>query len=128
METFFLFSALWSYRVYYVYGTLALVLAILTIVTACVSVVATYALLNAAEDWRWPWFSFGTGASVGGWVFAYAGHYFVTKTRMSGLFQTAFFFGHSAMLCLGLAGAMGAVGHLAASAFVRRIYRGVKCD
>ena len=128
VEVFFLFSALFSHRVYYVFGTLALVLFLLTCVTACVSVVATYTLLNAAEDWRWQWFSFGTGASVGFWVFAYSVHYFLFKTRMSGLFQTAFYFGHVAMLCVGLGGAMGSVAHLAAGAFVRAIYRGVKCD
>lgn len=81
-----------------------------------------------AEDYRWPWTSFGCGASVGGWVFAYSAHYFLTKTRMSGLFQTAFFFGHTAIFCVGLGLAMGAVAHLAAGVFVRKIYRGVKAD
>lgn len=127
MEAFFLLSAIFSHKVYYVYGTLALVLALLTAVTTCVAVVATYLSLQA-ENHAWQWLSFGTGASVGGWVFLYAAFYFVTKTRMSGLFQTAFFFGHTAILCLGLGAAMGAVAHLAAGAFVKKIYRGVKCD
>jgi len=50
-------------------------------------------------------------------------HYYAFKTRMSGLFQTAFYFGYTAMFCLGLALMCGAVGHWAASGFVRTIYR-----
>jgi hypothetical protein len=30
-------------------------------------------------------------------------HYYAFKTRMSGLFQTAFYFGYTAMFCLALA-------------------------
>lgn len=89
------------------------------------------------------------------------------KTRMSGFFQTAFYFGYTAMACFGKGGGRftrgrrargwrwrspwpptrtppltppilntlpglalmtGAVGYWAASAFVRTIYRQVKCD
>jgi transmembrane 9 superfamily protein 3 len=49
---YFLFSSLWAAKVYYVYGFLFLVVLILWIVTACITVVAGYFLLNA-EDHRW---------------------------------------------------------------------------
>lgn len=62
------------------------------------------------------------------YVFLYALHYFMFKTKMTGLLQTAFYFGYSAMFCLGLALTCGAVGYIAAAAFVRTIYRNVKCD
>lgn len=65
---------------------------------------------------------------MGAWVFAYSVHYYWTKTRMSGLFQCAFFFGHTAIFCIGLGLAMGAVGHISSQIFVRKIYRGVKAD
>jgi len=61
-------------------------------------------------------------------VFVYAVHYFFMKTKMTGFFQTCFYFGYTAMLCLGLAILCGAIGYLASAAFVRRIYRSIKCD
>jgi hypothetical protein len=61
------FTSIWSYKVYYVYGFFLLVFCILTIVTSCVTVVGTYFLLNA-ENWRWQWTSFCGAASVSAYV------------------------------------------------------------
>jgi transmembrane 9 superfamily protein 3 len=47
---------------------------------------------------------------------------------MTGFFQTCFYFGYTAMACLGLGLLCGAVGYMAASSFVRTIYRVVKVD
>jgi hypothetical protein len=55
-------------------------------------------------------------------------HYFVFKTHMTGLLQTAFYFGYTAMFCAGLSLMCGAVGYWGAAGFVRTIYRNVKCD
>lgn len=104
-----------------------LVFCILLVVTVCVTIVGTYFLLNA-ENYHWQWTSFGLAASTAGYVFAYSVHYFLTKTHMTGFFQTAFYFGYTAMFCAGLGLMTGAVGFWAASTFVRTIYRNVKCD
>ena len=45
-------------QVYYVYGFMLLVALILMIVTASVTIVGTYFLLNA-ENYHWQWTSFG---------------------------------------------------------------------
>ena len=37
------------------------------------------------------------------YVFLYSVYYFYMKTKMSGFFQTVFYFGYMAMFCLGLA-------------------------
>ena len=116
-----------SRQVYYVYGFMLLVFAIMVVVTACVAVVGTYFLLNA-ENYHWQWTSFSMAASTAGYVALYAAHYYLFKTRMSGLLQTAFYFGYTAMACLALGLMTGAVGYWAAGAFVRTIYRQVKCD
>ena len=47
---------------------------------------------------------------------------------MTGFFQTAYYFGYTAIVCLGLSLMGGAVGHGTAAGFVRTIYRQVKCD
>lgn len=62
------------------------------------------------------------------YVFLYSIHYFFAKTKMTGFFQTAFYFGYTAMFCLGLGTMCGALGYLGSSVFVRRIYRNIKCD
>eukprot|EP00878_Enallax_costatus_P020814 GHUV01022014.1.p1 GENE.GHUV01022014.1~~GHUV01022014.1.p1 ORF type:complete len:431 (+),score=66.41 GHUV01022014.1:154-1446(+) len=127
IEMYFIFTSFWNYKVYYVYGFMLLVFLILLIVTACVTIVGTYFLLNA-ENYHWQWTSFGMAASTALYVFLYSVHYFVFKTHMTGFFQTCFYFGYTAIFCVGLALMCGALGFWAASAFIRTIYRNVKCD
>lgn len=112
---------------YYVYGFMLLVFVMLVVVTVCSTVVATYFLLNA-ENYHWQWTSFYSAASTSVYVFLYAIHYFVHKTRMSGFFQTAFYFGYTLMFTMGLGIMCGAVGYLGSSIFIRQIYSVVKCD
>lgn len=127
IEMYFVFTSFWNYKVYYVYGFFLLIFLILLIVTICVTIVAIYFLLNA-ENYQWHWTAFGAGASTGIYVFLYSVHYFVDKTQMTGFFQTSFYFGYTAIFCIGLGVMCGAVGYLGATAFVRRIYRNIKCD
>ncbi|KAL4541378.1 hypothetical protein Ndes2437B_g05748 [Nannochloris sp. 'desiccata'] len=127
IEMYFVFTSFWNYKVYYVYGFFLLVFLILLAVTLCATVVATYFLLNA-ENYQWHWTAFGAGASTSLYVFLYSIHYFLVKTKMTGFFQTSFYFGYTAMFCIGLGIMCGAVGYLGAAAFVKRIYRNIKCD
>ena len=46
IEMYFVFTAFWHYKYYYVYGFLLLVYGILLIVTACVTIVSTYFLVS----------------------------------------------------------------------------------
>nr|CAN77106.1 hypothetical protein VITISV_037096 [Vitis vinifera] len=114
-------------EVYYVYGFMLLVFMILMIVTVCVTIVGTYFLLNA-ENYHWQWTSFFSAASTAFYVYFYSIYYYYMKTKMSGFFQTSFYFGYTLMLCLGLGILCGAVGFLGSNLFVRRIYRNIKCD
>lgn len=88
-------------QVYYVYGFMLLVFLILIIVTVCVTIVGTYFLLNA-ENYHWQWTSFFSAASTAVYVYFYSIYYFYVKTKMSGFFQTSFYFGYTMMFCLGL--------------------------
>jgi len=126
IEIYFIFTSFWNYKVYYVYGFMLLVLILLIMVTSCISICGTYFLLNA-ENWKWQWTSFGMAASTSLYAFLYAIHFF-SKTKMTGLFQTAFYFGYTTMFTLGLALICGSVGYFAAETFVHRIFRNVKCD
>jgi len=127
IEMYFIFTSFWAYKIYYVYGFMLLVFVILLIVTVCVTIVCTYFLLNA-EDYRWQWTSFFAAASTAGYVYIYSIYYFIFKTKMYGLFQTAFYFGHMALFSLGLGIMCGTVGYVGSSYFVRKIYSTVKID
>jgi transmembrane 9 superfamily protein 3 len=127
IELYLVFTSFWGYKLYYVYGFMLLVFVILVVVTACVSVVCTYFLVSA-EDHRWAWTSFWQGASTAAYVFLYAVYFYFMKTKMTGFFMFAFYFTYMLMLCFGIAILCGTVGYLAASTFIRRIYRNVKTD
>lgn len=127
IETYFVFTSIWNYKVYYVYGFFLLVFLILSIVTLCVTIVGTYFLLNA-ENYHWQWTAFNGAASVAGYVYLYSVYYFLFKTKMTGFFQTCFYFGYTAMFCLALGIMCGAIGYVGSNSFVRRIYRNIKCD
>ena len=104
-----------------------LVFVILIIVTLCVSIVSSYFLLNA-EDWRWPWMSFMSAASTGGYVFLYGFYYFMAKTKMRGFFQIMFYFGYTGLSCVGLGIMCGTIGYLGSANFVYIIYSNIKSD
>ncbi|CAF0945674.1 unnamed protein product [Adineta ricciae] len=126
IEMYFIFTSFWAYKIYYVYGFMLLVFLILAVVTVCVTIVATYFLLNA-EDYRWQWTSFLAGASSSMYVYLYAIYYFFFKTKMYGMFQIVFYFGYMALFSLGLGIMCGTFGFIGTQAFVRKIYT-IKID
>ena len=54
----------------------------------------TYVLLNA-ENSHWRWVSFGSGASIGIYLFIYCVNFYLFKTEMNGIVQAAYFFAES---------------------------------
>lgn len=127
IEMYFIFTSFWTFKIYYVYGFMLLVFFIAIAVTVCVTIVCTYILLNA-EDYRWQWTSFLTGASTSLYVYLYSFYYFFFKTKMYGLFQTTFYFGHMALFSLALGIMCGAIGYVGTNAFVRKIYSTIHID
>lgn len=135
-----MFTSFWHYKYYYVYGFMLLVFVILIIVSICVTIVSTYFLLNA-EDYRWYWSSYLSSASTAVYVFLYSIYYFLAKTKMTGFFQTAFYFGYMSVFCLALGilcGTLfpqqrpldqhahrhaGSIGFWGTSVFVHKIYQ-----
>lgn len=127
IEMYFIFTSFWAYKIYYVYGFMLLVFFILIIVTMCVTIVCTYFLLNA-EDYRWQWTSFLSAGSTSIYVYLYSIYYFFFKTKMYGLFQTAFYFEYMALFSLALGIMCGTLGYMGSSIFVQKIYATVKID
>ena len=104
-----------------------LVYLILVIVTVCTTIVAIYFLLNA-ENYQWQWISFTASGSTACYIFLYSVYYFFMKTKMSGFFQTWFYFSYMLLFCLALGIMCGTLGYTGCSMFVRRIYRNIKSD
>jgi transmembrane 9 superfamily protein 3 len=127
IEMYFIFTSFWAYKIYYVYGFMLLVFLILIIVTICVTIVCTYFLLNA-EDYRWQWTSFLAAGSTSIYVYLYSIYYYLFKTKMSGMFQTSFYFSYMALMSLVLGIMCGTLGFAGSNIFVRKIYRNVKID
>lgn len=127
IELYYIFASVWSLKVYTIYSILFVVFCILLVVTAFITIALTYFQL-AAEDHRWWWRSFLCGGSTGIFVYGYALYYFVSRSDMSGLMQTAFYFGYNFIVCWALFLMLGFVGWRASLLFVRRIYRAIKCE
>lgn len=93
IEMYFMFTAFWSYKFYYVYGFVLLVYCIMTLVTISTTIVAIYFILNA-ENYHWQWIALGAAGSSSVYVYLYSIFYFYYKTQMTGLLQVAFYFGY----------------------------------
>ncbi|KAK3123155.1 hypothetical protein QOZ80_8AG0624890 [Eleusine coracana subsp. coracana] len=128
IELFFIMSSLWLGRVYYVFGFLLVVMALLVAVCAEVSVVITYVGL-CVEDWRWWWRAFFASGSVAIYVLAYALHYLVFDLHsLAGPVSAALYVGYSLLMALAVMLATGAVGLAASFCFVHYLFSTVKLD
>eukprot|EP00013_Stygamoeba_regulata_P006305 CAMPEP_0177630598 /NCGR_PEP_ID=MMETSP0447-20121125/1296_1 /TAXON_ID=0 /ORGANISM="Stygamoeba regulata, Strain BSH-02190019" /LENGTH=583 /DNA_ID=CAMNT_0019132015 /DNA_START=146 /DNA_END=1897 /DNA_ORIENTATION=- len=127
IEIYFVFTSVWHYKFYYIYGVLMIVFLLLVIVTVCTNVVSTYFLLNW-EDYRWHWHSYWSGASTSLYIILYSIYYYFNKTEMTGALQATFYFGYMLMFSLTVGLVCGAIAYVASSVFVRRIYRNIKVD
>lgn len=126
-ELFYVFSSMWSLKVYTVFSVLFVVFVILLLVTSLVSMTATYVLLNA-EDPRWWWQSWANGAAVGIYIYAYSIWYWYVKSGLSGSLQAVFYYGYSAIVAYALALMLGYVSFRSSLTFVRVIFARVKVE
>ncbi|XP_052165103.1 transmembrane 9 superfamily member 11-like [Oryza glaberrima] len=128
IELLFIMSSLWLGRVYYVFGFLLVVMALLVAVCGEVSVVLTYMGL-CVEDWRWWWRAFFASGSVAAYTLGYAVYYLVFDLHsLSGPVSAALYVGYSLLMALAVMLATGAVGLAASFAFVYYLFSAVKLD
>ncbi|XP_044722067.1 endomembrane protein 70 domain-containing protein [Hirsutella rhossiliensis] len=129
IELLFVFQSVWQDKsgYYYMFGFLAVVLAILMVTVAEVTVVTVYVQL-CAENYHWWWQSFLVGGGSAVWVFGYCVWYYLFKLHISGFVSSMLFFTYSFMACCVYGLLTGTVGFLSAYAFVRRIYGAIKVD
>ncbi|CAL8398310.1 unnamed protein product [Arctogadus glacialis] len=127
VELYYIFATVWGREHYTLYGILLCVFAILLSVGACISVALTYFLLSG-EDYRWWWRSVLSAGSTGLFIFVYSVFYYRNRSSMSGLVQSAEFFGYSLLTALVFSLMLGTVSFWASLTFIRYIYRSLKMD
>jgi len=127
IEMYFIFTAFWSYKFYYVYGMTMLMYIILVLVVICTTIVTTYFILNS-ENHHWQWIAYYSAGSTAGYIFLYSLFYFFFRTQMTGLLQISHYFGYMTLFCISIFFMCGTIGHWGASVFVRKIYSSVKLD
>ena len=120
-----LFWNVWEYKLYCVYGFGLIVFVMLVLISGGTAIIITYYLLTV-EDYRWPWVSFlGAGSSVG-YMFVFIMNCLESRTQWSGGLEESVRFGYIGLACLCFFLVFGAVGHLAASLFLRHVYTYLK--
>jgi transmembrane 9 superfamily protein 2/4 len=128
IEIFFILTAVWLNRYYYVFGFLMLVFFILALTCAEITVVMVYFQL-CAEDYRWWWRSFLTSGSCGGYLFLYSIFYFFTSSlRMTSFVPILLYFGYMGLLSYIFFVMTGTIGFMVSFWFVRTIYGSIKVD
>jgi hypothetical protein len=126
IELHYVFNSVWGSKVYTLYGILSLAALMVAFVGMAVVILFTYFHLNA-EDYRWWWRSYLSGASVSLFYLAFCVYYYFS-TNMTGILQTSFFFLYSSLAAYAIALVMGSLGFLAAMKFVFYIYAQMKSD
>jgi transmembrane 9 superfamily protein 2/4 len=128
VETFFLITSAWMGFFYYLFSFLGVCLLLTAVINAEISVLCTYVQL-CAEDHRWWWRSFRRGGAVALYVALYAvGFLFSSLSSLHGFLPVLLYLSYTAILCLGLYLAMGAIGFVASAVFVHCIMKAAKSD
>jgi transmembrane 9 superfamily protein 2/4 len=127
IELFFILSAVWLHKIYYLFGFLFLVLIILTVTCAEISVVLCYfKLIN--EDYRWWWQSILTSGASALYVYLYAIVYFFTKLDMTKFTSALIYFGYMGLASVTFFLLTGTIGFFACFWFLRLIYGSIKVE
>lgn len=127
IELFFILTSIWLHQIYYVFGFLMLVLAILIITSAEISIVMAYFQL-CSEDYNWWWRSFLTPGASALYVFLYAVMYFATRLEITKFTSALLYFCYMGLASWAFFLMTGAVGFISCLLFVRKIYGAIKVD
>ncbi|KJE95849.1 EMP/nonaspanin domain family protein [Capsaspora owczarzaki ATCC 30864] len=127
IELFFVFSAMWENKSYYLFGILFVVFLILVVTSALITIVMIYFFL-CNEDYHWWWRSFLLSSGMAFYVLLYAIFYYVTQLDITDAVSVMLFFGYAFIIVVTFWFLTGTVGFYAAYWFVTRIYSSVKID
>ena len=99
VELVFIMKSIWTSRIYYMFGFLFICYGLMTITSACTTILLVYFLL-CAEDYRWQWRAFLGAGMTGGYVFLNAFIFWATRFSFGGLTGAVLYVGYSALIGL----------------------------
>lgn len=127
IELFFVFSAIWENKQYYLYGILFLVFLILVVTSGLITIVMIYFFL-CNEDYHWWWRSYILSAGMSFYVLLYAIYFYITQLDITDTVSVMLFIGYTFIIVVTFFFLCGTVGFYSAYWFVCRIYGQVKTD
>jgi len=127
IELYFILSSLWSTHIYYMFGFLFLSYGLMLVTTASVTVLNVYFML-CAEDYRWQWRAWATGAACAVYVFANAIVFWMGRLSFGGVTSVVLYLGYSGLVSGAVGVLMGSVGVVGSWGFVHVIYGRLKVD
>jgi transmembrane 9 superfamily protein 2/4 len=127
IQLFFILSSIWGHKLYYIFGFLFLVFAILCITTIESTILLAYFHL-CAEDYHWWWRSFFTSAASGMYLMWYCIVFYVRRMEVDGFINFCLYFGYTLIGVMVFALVTGTIGFFGTFWFVRKIYSVVKVD
>jgi transmembrane 9 superfamily protein 2/4 len=127
IELFFIFTALWQNRFYYMFGFLFLVCIILIISVSQIAVVLVYFQL-CGEDYHWWWKSLFSSGGSAIYILIYAAFYFHTRLDITEFIPTLLYFGYTGLMVVTFWLLTSTIGFFAAYTFLTKIYSAVKID
>eukprot|EP00049_Salpingoeca_infusionum_P017951 m.355098 g.355098 ORF g.355098 m.355098 type:complete len:674 (-) comp17178_c0_seq1:7542-9563(-) len=127
IQLFFILNSIWSHKLYYVFGFLALVFVILAITTMESTILLCYFHL-CNENYHWWWRSFLTGGAAAFYLFGYEIIFYFRRMEVDGSANLFLFVGYSFIVALLFWLITGTFGFVGCFYFVKRIYGMVKVD
>lgn len=109
------------------FGFLFLSYGLMLVTTASVTVLNVYFML-CAEDYRWQWRAWATGAACAVYVFANAIVFWMGRLSFGGVTSVVLYLGYSGLVSGAVGVLMGSVGVVGSWGFVHVIYGRLKVD
>lgn len=125
VEMYFIYSSIWSSKIFYMFGFLFFCFILMTITTALVTVLMTYYAL-CSENYQWQWKSLFIAGGCSVYIFVHA--IFLSKFELAGFTAIVLYVGYSLLISFLSFVITGTIGFLSTLVFVRRIYSAVRID
>ncbi|KAH3660099.1 hypothetical protein OGAPHI_007304 [Ogataea philodendri] len=125
VELLFLFKSLWVEKLsfYYMYGFLSFTAFLLYVVVIEISIISTYLRLNSGDYYNWQWKSFITSAgSIFIYLLGYSIYYLIFHMKVVDIVSPLIYLVYATMMDLMVGVSCGAIGLLASTLFVYKIY------
>ncbi|KAG7701770.1 hypothetical protein KL930_000800 [Ogataea haglerorum] len=125
VELVFLFKSLWVEKLsfYYMYGFLSFTAFLLYVVVVEISILSTYLRLNSGDYYNWQWKAFVTSAgSIFIYLMGYSVYYLIFRMKVVDIVSPIIYLVYATIMDLILGVSCGAIGLLASTFFVYKIY------